>query len=169
MRSSILRIRSSSLSVTKLTAIPPLPARAVRPTRCIYSSGSSGRSQLMTMATSSISRPRAPTSVEINTGTIEDRNNDNEESRSRCVSRECNAVLRIDSVLSSSVKYAAVRGRAQKMIVGGGCSGASSSTDWLRLDLFCFFVPVGPEGARRKWSVLSGGLQRKWKRYDSRT
>lgn len=128
MRASIPSTRSSSRSVTKLMATPLFPARAVRPTLCVYSSGSCGRSQLITIATSSISSPRPPTSVEIKTGTTHDRKSDRDDRRSRCVRRECSAVLRIDSVLSTAVRYAAVRGRLQNIIVGGGCTGGSSSS-----------------------------------------
>lgn len=136
MRSSIFKIRSSSRSVTKLMAIPPRPARAVRPTRCVYSSGSFGKSQLMTMATSSMSKPRAPTSVDIKTGTTKDLNKDKDDSLSRCVSREWSAVLLIAKDFRRFVKKAAVRGRAQNIIVGGGCSGSSSSS----VGFLCFLA-----------------------------
>lgn len=98
IRSSILTTFSSSLSVTKLIATPSLPARAVRPTRCVYSSGSCGRSQFTTIATSGISSPRAATSVLTNTGTTEARKRPRELSRSRWVRREWSAVLRTPSV-----------------------------------------------------------------------
>ena len=58
----------------------------------------------MTIATSSISKPRAPTSVETRTGTTAERNNDNDARRSRCVRRECSAVLRIESVFNRLVR-----------------------------------------------------------------
>jgi hypothetical protein len=115
---------------------------------------------LMTIATSSISSPRAPTSVDINTGTTKDLNRDSEESLSRCVNREWSAVLRIDRVFRRFVKKAAVRGRAQNIMVGGGCSGGSSSS----IGFFSFFVLgfrdvfVGSGGARRRGTVDSGGL-----------
>lgn len=152
MRSSIFKIRSSSRSVTKLIATPPRPARAVRPTRCVYSSGSFGRSQLMTMATSSMSSPRAPTSVDIKTGTTNDLNKAKDDNLSRCVSRECSAVLRIESVFKRFVKNAAVRGRAQNIIVGGGCSGSSSSS----VGFFGFF-----DFGLRDDFAASGGARRR--------
>lgn len=166
MRSSIFNSLSSSLSVTKLTAIPPRPARAVRPTRCVYSSGSFGMSQLITMATSSISSPRAPMSVDMRTGTTDALNSESEESRSRWVSRECSAVLRIDKDFKRFVRYAAVRGRVQKMMVGGGCSGSSSSP---AAGFFFLGFPFGfwfrdkftSGGALRRWTVESGGLHKR--------
>jgi len=120
IRSSIFKTLFSSCSETKLTAMPPRPARAVRPTRCVYTSASSGRSQFTTIATSAISNPRAPTSVDTSTGITEERKSDSEVSRSRCVSRECRAVLRIASVCNMAVRYATVRAFAQNIIVGGG-------------------------------------------------
>lgn len=102
--------------------------------------------------------------MDIKTGTTDDRNNERDDSLSRCVSRECSAVLRIESDLSSIVRYAAVRGRVQNMIVGGGCSGSSSSSEAVFL---CFDLDLrgfregfaGSGGARRRWMVDSGGLQ----------
>ena len=164
IRCSTRNTRSSSHSVTRLMAMPTLPARAVRPTRWVYSSGSLGMSQLMTMATSSMSKPRDPTSVETSTGTTNDRKRDNDVNLSRCVSREWSAVLRIDSVLSTIVRYAAVRARAQKMIVGGGWrSGSSLELLPFWLDL-CFAVPrrvAVAGGLRRNGMALSGGLHSK--------
>lgn len=171
MRSSTRTTRSSSRSVTKLTATPPLPLRAVRPTRCVYSSGSSGMSQFTTSATSSMSSPRAPTSVETSTGTTLARKSESELSRSRWVRRECRAVARMWRVWRSEVRYAAVRGRRQKMIVGGGCSISSGSAevvfDFLGFDfeceedLRCLEGLTGSGGARRRCRVDSGGLQRR--------
>ena len=135
IRSSILITLSSSLSVTKLTATPIRPRRAVRPTRCVYSSGSVGTSQFTTSATSSMSRPRAPTSVVTSTGTTQARKRLRALSLARWVRRECSAVARMLSVCRRRARYAAVRVRAQKMIVGGGCSNesGSSSDEDLRL------------------------------------
>ena len=47
----------SSDGVTKVSAIPPLPARAVRPTRCIYSFATWGTLWLITSCTAGMSRP----------------------------------------------------------------------------------------------------------------
>jgi hypothetical protein len=51
-------------------------------------------SQLMIIATSTMSNPRASTSVDTSTGITEERKRESEVRRSRCVSRECRAVLR---------------------------------------------------------------------------
>ena len=74
-------------------------------------------------------------------------------------------------VWRSEVRYAAVRGRRQKMIVGGGCSISSGSDevafDFLGLafeceaDLRFSRGLTGSGGARRRWRVDSGGLQRR--------
>ena len=159
---SIFSTFSSSLSVTKLTATPPFPFRAVLPTRWVYSSGSDGTSQLITKATSSISKPREPTSVDISTGTTDDRNNDSELSRSRWGKREWSAVLLIPRALSKYVRYAADLARAQNMIVGGGW--AISGPDVVEppflspfaADFFGLFG-VGSWGALRRWTTDSGG------------
>lgn len=45
-----------------------------------------------------MSSPRAPTSVEIKTGTTEQRNKESDDNLSLCVSLEWRAVLRIDNV-----------------------------------------------------------------------
>lgn len=65
-----------------------------------------------------------------------------------------------------------MRGRVQKMMVGGGCSIDSSSSaaaeDFflevlLGLEDVRFLDPrTGSGGARRRWRVGSGGLQRRW-------
>ena len=44
---------------TKESAVPPRPARAVRPTRCVYARAEDGKSKLRTQATSRKSIPRA--------------------------------------------------------------------------------------------------------------
>ena len=133
-------------------------------------------SQFTTSATSAMSSPREPTSVDTSTGTTDARNRPSEDSGSRCVRRECSAVLRMFSVLSRCVRYAAVRGRWQKMIVGGGCSISSSSCAAFFLEPFLAFVGLpfcarllGSAGVRRRGIVDSGGWQSRWKRYTSRT
>jgi len=161
IRSSIRNNRLSSFSVTKLIATPPFPVRAVLPTRWVYSSGSLGRSQLTTIATSSISKPRAPTSVETRTGTTADLNSDREASLSRWVSRECNPVLRIDSAFNTFTRYATVWGLAQNIMVGGGCRNSSSWESFCKGFLAFAFAAFAMGGARRKDMVLSGGLHNK--------
>jgi len=164
MRSSIFNTRFSSFSDTKLNAMPPRPARAVRPTLCVYTSGSSGKSQFTTMATSAISNPRAPTSVDTSTGITEERKSESEVSRSRCVSREWRAVLRIPSVCNSEVRYATVRAFAQNIIVGGGW-WSSSLLPVFFVEGFLWAVArerlTGSGSCLRRCSIGSGGLHRR--------
>jgi hypothetical protein len=164
IRSSIFKTLFSSFSETKLNAMPPRPARAVRPTRCVYASASSGKSQLITIATSAISNPRAPTSVDTSTGITEERKSDSEASRSRCVSRECRAVLRIESVCNMAVRYATVRAFAQNIIVGGGWRNSSPLATFFVED-FLWMVArerlTGPGACCRRWAIVSGGLHRR--------
>ena len=77
-------------------------------------------------------------------------------------------MLRIPSVLRRADTNAAVRVRAQNIIVGGGCSIASGSS--IDVDLWedfivdlplCFFGFVGSGGETRIFMILSGGLQRR--------
>ena len=71
-------------------------------------------------------------------------------------------MLRIDNVLSRFVRYAAVRGFVQNIIVGGGCSGSSSSgASFFCDDLDFRDFLAGSGGARRNEIVDSGGLQSK--------
>eukprot|EP01139_Manchomonas_bermudensis_P000891 Amastigsp_a1050_42.p4 type:complete len:122 gc:universal Amastigsp_a1050_42:437-802(+) len=59
------RRNPSSVGMRKSSARPFLPARAARPTRWMYSRGSSGASTWTIQSTSGMSRPRAATSVQI--------------------------------------------------------------------------------------------------------
>src|SRR5438128_9859582 len=59
----------SSLRLTRETAIPATPARAVLPILWKYVRGSSGRSKLITWLTFVMSRPLAATSVATRTAT----------------------------------------------------------------------------------------------------
>ncbi len=59
--------RRSSPGATRVMTTPAWPARAVRPERCTWSFGSSGRSRWMTQVTPSTWMPRAATSVATST------------------------------------------------------------------------------------------------------
>ena len=63
----MLDIRFQSLWQISEIARPLAPARPVRPMRCTYSSPERGMSKLITRSRSSISRPRAATSVATST------------------------------------------------------------------------------------------------------
>jgi hypothetical protein len=54
-----LCLPNSEHGSTKERAVPPRPARAVRPTRCVYAREDVGRSKFKTQATSRKSIPRA--------------------------------------------------------------------------------------------------------------
>ena len=76
-------------------------------------------------------------------------------------------MLLIPRDLSKYVRYAAERGRAQKMIVGGGWMISSSADVDLAFflspfaaDFFDFFG-VGSGGALRRWTIDSGGWVRR--------
>lgn len=54
----------------------------------------------------------------MSTGTTEAQNIESDDNLSRCVRQECNAVLLMKRDFNNSVRYAAVRGLEQNIIVG---------------------------------------------------
>ncbi len=70
-------------------AIPPLPALAVRPTRCMYSLGTNGTFSLITRSTVGISKPLEATSVANSTFTWLDLKLANDDILKRCFINEC--------------------------------------------------------------------------------
>ena len=85
-------IRSSGAQ--KAIASPSAPARAVRPMRWTYCSGTSGRSKLTTWLTPGISIPRAAISVATRIGTSPERNRPSARSRWAWLLLPCRRRLR---------------------------------------------------------------------------